>query len=461
MKVAVVVHDRDTAALVRAEIRSSGHEALDCVSVERALDVEPALIFTEWRGGEHLSALLRGLQAAAQRTPPTPVVILVPSGAVTARGRLRAEGAADVLSLPADAEEVRAEIREFCSEAAPPDGAELDRLRKITAASMIGESPAFLRCIEEMCLAARGEANILLVGETGTGKEEFARAIHALSHRRDSPFLAVNCAALSENLLESELFGHAKGAFTGADIARKGRFEAVGAGSLLLDEIGDLAIDLQVKLLRAIEQRCFQRLGENDDVRFNGRLICATSVDLDQAVAEKRFRLDLLGRVKQFPITLPPLRERRMDIPILARHFLRKQARGRSVQLSRSTLDVLESCDFPMNLRGLNNALSYAVSHCEGSLILPKHLPPDLSAAQAPGSTPAQRTIRVPLGLSYKDTCERARREIDRMMLPQLYEKHGRSDAQAAKEAGINRETFSQRRKDAELGGGDKTDGFL
>lgn len=298
--------------------------------------------------------------------------------------------------------------------------------------------------------AARCDANVLLVGETGTGKEMVARGIHRLSRRAAGLYLAVNCASLPETLLESELFGHAKGAFTGAQTARPGRFEAVGAGTLLLDEIGDLESALQMKLLRVIEQREFQRVGENTTLKFHGRLICATSIDLGRAVERGGFRRDLLGRVDQFRISLPPLRERLVDIPILMGHFLRKHCQARKVDISRPAMDLLESYDYPMNIRQLENAVVSALARSDpGTLILPQHLPAELKTARPPEVNAESHLVRVPASLDYEEARARAGREIDRIYLGALLNKYQGNQSRAAEEANIDRGTLAKRLAEA------------
>ncbi len=446
IKVALVTRDPALAAALRTEVVAMEHAPIVAETVAEALAAGVDLVFAEWTQGADVVRLLGDLGKAAAVAEGPPVVVLVPPGAVTAMHRARDAGAADVLFCAPEPEEIRAEIEEVARAVHPFGVAERVRFREIIQASLVGESPAFKKCLDELRLAAPSDANVLLLGPTGTGKEMFARAVHRLSRRNGCPFVAVNCAGLSLNLLESELFGHAQGAFTDAKTARLGRFEVVEAGTLFLDEIGDVPIPFQVKLLRVLEQKVFQRVGENEDVPFQARLICATSADLKAAVSDGRFRHDLLGRIDQFPIVLPPLRERRTDIRILLRHFLDKHAPGRPVTVSRTAQERIEAFDFPMNVRQLENAVVEALARLGGgSTILPRHLPKDIAGAKPVRNQPDELAITVPRNLPYEQARAWACGAVDRVYLMALLEKHGGNQSRAAEEAGIDRKTFAAR----------------
>ncbi len=449
MKIGVVTIDGELERLLVAEIRAGNHEAVVYNDLLRALAGEARLIFAEWVAGERLPALLVGLQAAAQ-VESTPVIVLAPAGAVAALSRARAAGAADVLFIPPDPEEIRAEIADAGKLSVEETFAYSERFRELRRRQLVGEDRAFLRCLEDLRRAAQSEANVLILGETGTGKEMFTHAIHLLSSRSGNKYLPVNCASFPGSLLEAELFGHTKGAFTGADRERAGRFEDVEGGTLLLDEIGDIEMPFQTKLLRALEQRTFQRLGESKDRRFHARLICATSVDLERAVAANRFRPDLLGRIDQFRIVLPSLRQRRSDIPLLTRHFLQKHAKGRLVQLSKTAQEMLEAYDFPMNVRQLENAIIGALIRSDpGDMILPKHLPREITDAKAEPKAPADHTVAIPPSLSYKEARDYALRMVDHIYLTDLLSKHGNKQSRVAEELGIDRKTLRERLRQA------------
>ena len=457
MKISVVSNDPQVRAELSEMLRQCGHVCRSCRGLGRALEEGPELVFCEWQEGPPLAEILEALRIAEQLPKAVPVIALVRSGGTVTMRRAQDAGATDVLLWPPQLEEVQAEIDAVSDRAAGRDTLDREAFETMRQDTLVGKSPNFLKCLEELKKAARCEVNVLLVGETGTGKEMIARAIHNLSSRANRPFLAVNCASLSGTVLESELFGHAKGAFTGAHAARVGRFEAVGAGTLLLDEIGDLKISLQIKLLRVIEQCEFQRVGENKNLEFHGRLICATLVDLDRTVEAGRFRRDLLGRIDQFRIPLPPLRERPADIPILIRRFMSKHSQARPVEISRPAMELLESYDYPMNVRELENAIRSALARSDpGKLILPQHLPAQFRTGRPAPTRPECRLIQVPTALNYDAARCSAEREIDRIYLQALLTKHKGNQSRAAEEAGIDRGTFAKRLAEASEVQGEK-----
>jgi PAS domain S-box-containing protein len=277
------------------------------------------------------------------------------------------------------------------------DLSELDRLdRKVEELSrlldepgafhgMIGTSPAMIRLYDILEKAAKSDAPVLLLGESGSGKELAARAIHELGMRKGGPFVQLNCAALNESLLESELFGHAKGAFTGAYRERRGRFEEAHEGDIFLDEIGDAPVSIQVKLLRVLETKTMERVGESKSIPVNVRLVTATHQDLRALIAQGRFREDFFFRINVIPIEVPPLRDRMEDLPLLAEHFLNiiSATSGREpATLTPEAMRALVAYRWPGNVRELKSALEYAMVLAEGGRIEPGHLPPGICGAK-------------------------------------------------------------------------------
>jgi len=278
---------------------------------------------------------------------------------------------------------------------------------------------------------AQSEATVLLLGESGTGKEFFARAIHDLSPRHNGPFVALNCGALPEHLMESELFGYKAGAFTDARRDKPGRFQLAEGGTILLDEIGDLPLPLQAKILRVLQERVFEPLGGVSGVAADVRVIAATNRDLERMVAEGSFRQDLYYRLNVVRMTLPPLRERRGDIPLLVEHSLKRrgQANGKDIQgLSSEAMRLLQAHAFPGNIRELENIIEYACILCPGGLIQVEHLPADVRACEHPG----------PGGSSKPLTME----DIRHRAAVEAVERNGGNRNAACRELGISKDTL-------------------
>ena len=254
---------------------------------------------------------------------------------------------------------------------------------------IVGTSNPMKHVYDQVSQVARSNATVLLRGESGTGKEMIANAIHYNSLRSKRPLVKLNCAALPDTLIEAELFGHEKGAFTGADRLKKGRFEMAEGGTLFLDEIGDLPLQTQIKLLRVLQEREFERLGGTETIKTNIRLITATNKNLEEAIAKGEFREDLYYRLNVFTIFLPPLRERRSDILLLAEHFLEKYEQEhdkRIRRISTPAIDMLMAYHFPGNVRELENAIERAVLVCDSNVIHGHHLPPTLQTAEVSGT---------------------------------------------------------------------------
>jgi DNA-binding NtrC family response regulator len=326
---------------------------------------------------------------------------------------------------------------------------------------IVGTCPAMRELYKTIGRVAGQDVPVLITGETGTGKEVVARALYQHSARAKAPFFALNCAAIPENLLESELFGHEKGAFTGADRRRIGRFEQCNGGTLFLDEIGDMPLALQAKMLRVLQEQAFERVGGNETIRTNVRLIAATHRDLKAWSAAGKFRPDLYYRLGVFTIHLPPLRERGDDLPLLVRHYLRRFSRDldREVQdVSPDVLDRLCGYSWPGNIRELQSVLKQALLRASGTVLLPVFLPdfdskPEEARSAAPAGTGlglepfiGQR-LRADVSDLYTDT----HRQVDRHLLPRALEYTGGNQNHAARLLGIARQTLRQKLRDLGL----------
>jgi len=315
----------------------------------------------------------------------------------------------------------------------PAEDDELILGSALAAHGLIAHSPAMLRIVRFVESLQRSEATVLITGESGTGKEVVARAIHSSSPSHAGPFVATNCAAIPADLLESELFGHVRGAFTGAVRDRMGRFEAARGGTIFLDEIGDMPPTLQVKLLRVLQERTFERVGESQSRPMEARVIAATNVDLKEAIAAGRFRDDLYYRLRVVPIHIPPLREREEDIEPLARHMLARVAarEGRAVRLSRDALEALRRYAWPGNIRELENAIEFAVATCQKQTVQVDDLPPELLGNGEPPAPP--HAEHSPEGIPSSDEAARIRAALDT---------HRWHHARAAAQLGISRTTL-------------------
>jgi DNA-binding NtrC family response regulator len=289
------------------------------------------------------------------------------------------------------------------------------------APRIIGEDPTLRQVSQQLHRAAATDATVLLEGESGTGKELFARTLHALSPRNDGPFVAINCAAIPDTLLETELFGYEKGAFTGAAARKPGRFELAHRGTLFLDEIGDLPLALQAKILRALEEKQFERVGGTQSLHVDVRVVAATNRNLKQRVAERQFREDLFFRLSVFPIQIPPLRERAQDVVTLARHFVDKFCRDlnkTALTLAPGAIDELRAYQWPGNVRELQNCIERAVILTEGDAIHARHL--SLSFRQPPQAAPAASPWeQIDLSGSLPDALRRITEEVERRKIAQ------------------------------------------
>ena len=382
--------------------------------------------------------VVRRLRAA---DPQAVILVVTAFGTVETAVEAMKEGAFDFIQKPFPPEVLRAKVEKGLEVAA--SRREVQRLRELSRSlaedatprfdldSMVGVSRAMQQIAAAVRKVAGTDTTVLVQGESGTGKELVARALHDLSPRREGPFVAVNCAALAEGLLESELFGHEKGAFTGAIRRKLGRFELADGGTLFLDEIGEIGPALQTRLLRVLQEREIQRVGGDETIRVDVRVISATNRDLAALVREGRFREDLFYRLHIVPISLPPLRERREDIGPLAEHFVRKHAPriNRAVRgVSEEARAALERYAWPGNVRELENAIEQALVFCEAEEIGLADLPPQITERRA------RPTLDLPTGdLSLTEILE----DLERQLIARAYEKAAGVKTETARLLGI------------------------
>ncbi len=378
----LLVEDKDSLrAMLRRSLEAQGHvvvEATDQPGATSAIQqTRPDLVISDLRlpVGDGFGVL----RAAKEIDPDLPVIVMTAYGSIQDAVAAMKEGALDFLAKPIDPDHLALLVdRALAQRRMATENLLLkeELAVRLGAPRMVGESAALKQVIVAVQRAAPSDATVLVEGESGTGKELVARALHALGPRSGRPFVAINCAAIPETLLEAELFGHEKGAFTGAMARKPGKFEMAHRGTLFLDEVGDLPMTLQAKILRALESQTFERLGGVAPVHVDVRLVAASNRNLRAMVAARQFREDLFFRLSVFPIVVPPLRDRREDIPILARHFLDRVGRDvkKRVTLSDAAVQALQRYDWPGNIRELQNCIERAVILASGDTILPGHL---------------------------------------------------------------------------------------
>lgn len=422
----VVDDDISHCTILQALLRGWGYNVALANSGRQALERVFDLVLCDVRMAEMDGiATLKEIKAL---NPAIPVLIMTAYSSVETAVEALKTGALDYLIKPLDFDNLQATLEKALAHTHSIDA----ETPAVTASQfgMVGKSPAMQHLLSEIALVAPSEATVLIHGDSGTGKELVARAIHASSARSEKPLVTLNCAALNESLLESELFGHEKGAFTGADKRREGRFVEADGGTLFLDEIGDISPMMQVRLLRAIQEREVQRVGSNQTISVDVRLIAATHRDLAAEVNAGRFRQDLYYHLNVVAIEVPSLRQRREDIPLLAGHFLQRFAERNRKAVKGFTpqaMDLLIHYDWPGNIRELENAVERAVVLLTGEYISERELP--LAIASTP----------IPLGQS-QDIQPLV--EVEKEVILAALEKTGGNKTEAARQLGITRKTL-------------------
>jgi DNA-binding NtrC family response regulator len=448
----LLVEDKETLRRVlRLTLENVGYSVCEAADAKQALHQlasEPhRLVLTDLKM-PHGSGL-DVLRASRAANPDVPVIVMTAFGSIDDAVQAMKDGAHDFLQKPVDSNHLLLLVDRALEQARLRTENILLReewSRRYGFPRIIGESEVIKRAVGETQRVAQTEATVLLLGESGTGKELFARAVHHLSGRRDKPFVAINCAAIPETLIENELFGHERGAFTGASDRRQGKFELASGGTVFLDEIGELPIGAQGKLLRAIEEKVVDRIGGRAPVPVDVRVVAATNKDLKTAVEQGEFRGDLFFRLAVFPVEIPPLRDRQDDLVLLARHFaaeLGRELRGREAELSDAAIAQLRKHSWPGNVRELENAIERACILSDSLILLPR----DLGFVTNP--TPVDETLQqLDLSGTLSDVAHRALSLVERKKISAVLEENSGNKSRAAEDLGISYKTLLNKIKD-------------
>jgi DNA-binding NtrC family response regulator len=448
LRVLFVDDEKHLQEFMRSELPRLGHEVTVCADGREAFKVlekskfDAAILDLRMPGLSGIDVLAR----LKEISPDTEAIIM--TGHATEETAIAAVnlGAFRYVRKPCKLAEIEVILRQV-AEKRELQNKSLALQTRVQAAEgptlLLGKSPKMLEVQSFIGRVAPTDSTVMILGETGTGKELAARTIWQQSRRADMPFVPVNCGALAEHLVESELFGHRKGAFTGADRDHKGLFEVASGGTLFLDEIGELNKNIQVKLLRFLESGEIRRVGDSDPFRTDVRVVCATNRDLRTMVREDEFREDLFFRINTFEFRLPALRDRRSDIPDLARHLLARAAKKPVVQvadrLTAETIDVLLDHEWPGNVRELLNVMEYAHTISGGGPILPDHLPQHIRDSAVPATLSMVEHIARPASAP---SSARTLEEVEMEYILLVLEKHGGGKPAAAAELGISLKTL-------------------
>jgi DNA-binding NtrC family response regulator len=454
----LLVEDKESLRRVLClTLESAGYsvtEAEDARDAAQALARTPfRVVLTDLRmpNGSGLDVL----RASKSADPDVPVVLMTGYGSIDEAVQAMKDGAHDFLQKPVDSNHLLLLVERALEQARLRTENVLLReewSRRYGFPRIIGESDAIKRVVAETQRVAQTDTTVLLLGESGTGKELFARALHHLSPRREKTFVAINCAAIPETLIESELFGHERGAFTGATERRPGKFELATGGTIFLDEIGELPVAAQGKLLRAIEEKVVDRIGGRAPVPVDVRIIAATNRDLQSAAEAGEFRRDLYFRLAVFPIEIPPLRERGDDVVLLARHFaaqLGKDLRKREAALSDEAVAMLRSHRWPGNVRELENAIERACILADSATLTPA----DLGLLPRPGGDAKHDDSRADFDISgtLAEASERASRYVERRKIADALRASDGNKTRAAEQLGVSYKTLLTKIKDYDL----------
>ncbi|MEW6675382.1 MAG: sigma-54 dependent transcriptional regulator [Nitrospirota bacterium] len=406
MDTILIVEDKESMAeMLKETIESEGYRVLlardGMEGIKHLKENRTDLVLTDLRLPKKDG--MEVLKATKEESPLTPVIVMTAYGSIETAVTAMKEGAFDFITKPFDTDHLLVLIkRAIETQRVFTENILLKEefVSRLGFPRIIGKSEKITDVAQKVQKVATTKTTVLLIGESGTGKELFARAIHNLSHRRHYPFVPISCAAIPRELLESELFGHEKGSFTGADARKLGKFELADKGTIFLDEIGEMDLSLQAKLLRAIEEGEIERVGGIKSIGIDVRIVASSNKDLEKAVEENKFRDDLFYRLNVFPIMIPPLRERREDIPLLVEFFINKyclEIKTSVKTISKEALNMLMSYQWKGNVRELENAIERAVILCDGNVILPEHI----VLSQQPVFESAMRSLLMEKPLEY------------------------------------------------------------
>jgi DNA-binding NtrC family response regulator len=460
----LLVEDKDSLrAMLRHALEAQGHavvEARDQREAEAALQGgRPGVVLSDLRlpDGDGFGVL----RAAKELDPEMPVIVMTAFGSIQDAVAAMKEGALDFLAKPVDPDHLLLMVERALSQRRLTTENLLLReelARRRGAPQIVGDDPKLKQVSLALHRAAATDTTVLLEGESGTGKELFARTLHALSPRADGPFVAINCAAIPETLLETELFGHEKGAFTGAANRKPGKFELAHRGTLFLDEIGDLPLPLQAKILRALEEKRFERVGGTLPLQVDVRVVAATNRNLKAAVAARQYREDLYFRLSVFPITIPPLRERLHDIATLARYFIDRfchDLNKKALILSPAAEQELQAYGWPGNVRELQNCIERAAILTEGETIHPRHLNLSFRDAAPAAADDEDRSpwSKIDLSGSLAEVTRRTLAEVERRKIELALKEASGNRGRAAELLQVSYKTFLAKLKDYGLDG--------
>ena len=451
----LLVEDKDSLRRVlRLTLENAGYSVAEANDARAALNEiatsRHRLVLTDLRmpNGSGLDVLRSARAADAD----VPVIVMTAFGSIDEAVQAMKDGAHDFLQKPVDSNHLLLLVERALEQARLRTENILLReewSRRYGFPRILGESEALKRAVGETQRVAQTEATVLLLGESGTGKELFARAVHHLSPRRDKPFVAINCAAIPETLIENEFFGHERGAFTGASDRRQGKFELASGGTVFLDEIGELPLAVQGKLLRAIEEKVVDRIGGRAPVAVDVRVVAATNKELKAAVDAGQFRGDLFFRLAVFPIEVPPLRDRDDDIVLLARHFaaeIGKELRGREAQLTPDALAALTQHHWPGNVRELENAIERACILSDTLMLEPG----DLGLGPS-GTREVESLEQLDLSGTLSEAAHRALQVVERRKIASALEANLGNKSKTAEDLGVSYKTLLNKIKDYSL----------